>query len=748
MKRPEPKVGDKKRSRERIFRIITLGFPIILLLLLEGVLRLVSYGDSLRLFIPNPKEGYGDYMILNPNVGKKYFQKFEYDAPANDIFLRNKPEGTFRIFVMGSSTVVGFPYERNLMFSRILHQRLEDAYPERHIEVVNTAITAINSFTLLDFTGEILKYEPDMILVYAGHNEFYGAFGVGSNESMSKSRALTRIHLWFMDFRFYQLFRNMANSTMRKIRSGGADQVHGTLMKRIVANESILYGSGEYTLAMKRYRQNMGGLLQRFSHRGVPVFFSEVISNVRDIKPLSYLSTGKEDDAWDAYIGARQAYVMGDDANASELFCRAKDLDGIRFRASEELNGIIHELAQEYGSCTVPMLSFFQAVSPRGIIGNTLLTEHVHPNIEGAFIMADAFYWEIVRSGILGEADLELIHPSEYYKLNWGYTALDSLLGHHRITNLMNYWPFVPADARIADYRITYRPVSRQDSIAFTAFREPGQFLDVLRLDLARAYEARGNHEAAYREYEALLRTNPYIAVNYRDAATSLISLGDLPLALKYFKRSLAYEPSFYASYRIGEIYLIKGDYASAAKSFEEAFRSATLDEDRLRTLGKLYQASVYGGQSENARSIAQQLQSYNAGQYLKIPPRSYTYGKYIPYQTRRQVEAARQLTAEGNIPGAIEILEGSLRIYDSHVAHRDLGELLIRMGDVQNARGHLERAYTEFSFDPAFLTTLINFYITLNDFQQAGETLKELKRIDPKNESIEPITQLLSKLR
>ncbi len=89
---------------------------------------------------------------------------------------------------------------------------------------------------------------------------------------------------------------------------------------------------------------------------------------------------------------------------------------------------------------------------------------------------------------------------------------------------------------------------------------------------MAREYEEEGKLEAAFGEYEAILRTNPYLAVNYRDAATRLIKLGDLPRALDYFKKSLVYGDSFYASYRMGEIYLIKGDYASSRKSFEEAF--------------------------------------------------------------------------------------------------------------------------------------------------------------------------------
>ena len=105
---------ENSRSRKRLLKFITLSVPLIILMLLEGGLRLVSYGDNLNLFINNPTEGYENYLMLNPKVGKKYFQKLEYTSPPNDIFLKKKAQSTFRIFVMGSSTVVGFPYSYNL----------------------------------------------------------------------------------------------------------------------------------------------------------------------------------------------------------------------------------------------------------------------------------------------------------------------------------------------------------------------------------------------------------------------------------------------------------------------------------------------------------------------------------------------------------------------------------------------------------------------------------------------------------
>jgi len=751
MNDPNPQEVQKSRSRQLLFKFIGLSLPLVILLLLEGLLRIISYGDNLKLFIQNPKEGYGQYLIVNPEVGKKYFQQFETDAPGNDIFLKEKPEGAFRIFVMGSSTVIGFPYQNNLMFSRILHKRLEDTYPDKHIEVLNTAITAINSSTLLDYADEIIKYDPDAILIYAGHNEFYGAFGVGSNESMSKSRILTRLHLGLMDLHFYQLIRNIITSTIRKIGSAKKDQVRGTLMKRIVAIDNIPIGSEDYKLAMKRYRQNMGDLIEKFNDKNIPVFLSDLICNVKDIKPLSSVSTGKADEAWDAYVEAEDAYSSADFESARQLFYEAKDLDGVRFRASEELNQTIQELSHEYETYHVPMLDYFQSNSPHRIIGNNLLTEHVHPNIDGSFLMADAFYSEILKSGIIGESDKVSGYSSEYYKLNWGYTALDSLLAHHRITNLKNYWPFVPPDTDNIDYRSSYHPGSKLDSIAFIAFRDPEKFLDDLRLELAREYEKQGNHWAAYKEYEALVRTNPYLAINYRDAASSLINLGHLPLALEYFKKSLVFEPSFYASHRTGEIYLIKGDYINAIKSFEEAFQSTSEYDEQIKTLGKIYQSSVYGNQKDHARAIADQLQRYNANQYLKIPPKTYTYDNYIPYKTRNLVNAANQLKSEGRFQEAIATLEESLEIYDSHIAQRLLGEIYMKTGNNQNSLyhlNHLKKVYNEFSFDPEFLTSLVLLNISVEEYHQAKDLFNKLKQIDPNFNSIATLSQLLTQVQ
>jgi tetratricopeptide (TPR) repeat protein len=164
--------------------------------------------------------------------------------------------------------------------------------------------------------------------------------------------------------------------------------------------------------------------------------------------------------------------------------------------------------------------------------------------------------------------------------------------------------------------------------------------------------------------------------------------------------------------------------------------------------LGKLYISCVYGNQEADARAIAQRLRMYGAPQYLQIPPRRYTYTQYIPYQTRNQVNTALQMRSEGRLNEAKSILEGSLNIYDSHMARRILGEIYLQIGDTREALYHLNRVYSEFSFDPEFISNLIVLHISAGETLKAEGLLNELKRIDPDFRSIDGLTKILSQAK
>src|SRR5258705_2351581 len=89
----------------------------------------------------------------------------------------------------------------------MLQQRLQRTFPGRRIEVVTTAMSAVSSYVLLDFSREILEREPDAVVIYAGHNEYAGILGVGSDLSFGRRRPVVLSFLALEDLRILQLAR-------------------------------------------------------------------------------------------------------------------------------------------------------------------------------------------------------------------------------------------------------------------------------------------------------------------------------------------------------------------------------------------------------------------------------------------------------------------------------------------------------------------------------------------------------------
>ena len=743
------KLNDKTKlnfGKKLIYNFfIIICIPFLILFLLEILLRIIGVGDNLSLFIDNPDKDFKEYKIVNPLIGKKYFQKLEYTSPSNDIFLKEKPANGYRIFVMGSSTVIGFPYDYNLMFSRILQERLQDSYPEKHIEVVNTAITAINSYTLLDFMNDILKEEPDAILIYAGHNEFYGAFGIGSNEKAARLRKLTFIHLDLMSLRIYQLLRNVIYGTGSLLSSeDNNSKVRGTLMKRIVGKKNIPYKDETYNFGIACYRKNMTEILNKARKNNIPVFISELICNIKDMEPFCSDATAEYPAASDVYFNARKYEKENRYELSKESYYKAKDLDCIRFRASEEINDIIRDLTDKFNAILVPMQDRFEDESPNGLIGNNLLTEHVHPNIDGYFLMADAFYYEIARSGLINKHINTLYYrTSDYYKRNWGYSALDSLLAIHRINNLKYHWPFRPLNSPYIDYRQIYKPKSLVDSLAFTVMKSPDLNVVEAHLELAKYYREKDDFYNAFKEYNAEIKCFPYSYEDYLEAADCLIKLNDFPTALSFLNKSLELKETFYGYFREGEIFLLKEDYKAAINAFALASKFVDTPNNKKRLLSKQFEAYYFSGRVGESKKILDKIRKINPDFNPDLSRQKVNYAMLFPLQVRKLILSALDYYKAGDLDTALNIFLRSLEIKETPVANRLSGEILLKRKN-RNSIVYLLKAYPEFKNDENFLYNLCISYLQNGKPHEAEKILNNLKRVNPNHERIQQLEMLI----
>lgn len=434
---------DKPLSKKKLwtFRLIAILFPFVLLFLFETVLRICDYGSSLDLFIEYKHDA--RYLVMNPEVSKRYFSQHDNATIGNEEpFLKQKNKNTKRFFVLGESTTIGYPYLHNGSFHRWLQYRLMHTYSNTNFEIINLSLTAVNSFTVRDMAEELKEYEPDAVLIYTGHNEYYGALGVASTAFIAKSPSIVRLVIASRRYRTVQFINQIISGIQSIFRVREVNQ-RENLMKRMAATLDIPLGSDRYTHGVEQFKENINHTLQTLNEQDIPVFISTVISNEKDMKPFISDTIQLQNNALRFYREAMDAYEKEEYVNSKEKFVKAKELDMLRFRAPALINQYIRALSKRYEQVSlVDMQQIAEDHSPHGIIGSELLLEHVHPNLLGYALLSDGFY-KALTSRILTAKQTDQEMDFSTLVLQMPITSVDSLKASFEIMMLMEGWPFL-----------------------------------------------------------------------------------------------------------------------------------------------------------------------------------------------------------------------------------------------------------------------------------------------------------------
>ena len=168
----------------------------VLLTGLEAGLRLVGFGYSPDFArstkLPDGTIGWRE----NRWCTAPYFSPELVRRPQAFRLPEKKVPRTYRVFVLGDSAAMGDP-EPSFSIGRMLGAMLHAAYPEERFEVVNAAITAINSHVERGIADDCARLEPDLFIVYAGNNEVIGPFGpAGVFAPFLRSEAAVRTAVW------------------------------------------------------------------------------------------------------------------------------------------------------------------------------------------------------------------------------------------------------------------------------------------------------------------------------------------------------------------------------------------------------------------------------------------------------------------------------------------------------------------------------------------------------------------------
>lgn len=497
--------------RTALFKIAAITLPLVLLAAAEGIVRIFDHEPFL---IPVPGEP--AYQTVNPAYAGRYFRGFMPQVAYNP-FLRQKPDTVFRIIALGGSSAAGYPYSFNSGFPERVAAGLRAIHPTRRIEVINLGMTALSSHVVRDFVPHVLRMQPDAVLIYAGHNEYYGAYGAGG---VNRSRVLTRMLFWF---KRSVLFRKLERLIAPPIRS------NRTMMAQSTTDVSIAFGGPVYQAGVESFEANLAAILGRFEKAGVPTYVGTLVSNLQSQPPLGVDSVANA-----AWVSGQEHWVAGDTAAAMTSFVQAKDYDPIRFRAPEEMNQILFRLSERHAAILVDLVPHF---GPD--VRDSLFTDHLHPTALGYDRMARAFVSAMVENPSNNALDLGAPEPA----------PLDAGQARLLIARLRLGFPFTIGLSEAEELR--------RFEIILKAHRESGRSADSLAalavtvqlpvyeaLMKAKDYDlAEQDTAQALAHMRSLLYWQPFNTRLHREAA-ELVSFQSSNLAGEVMQLIAAREPS------------------------------------------------------------------------------------------------------------------------------------------------------------------------------------------------------------
>ena len=570
-------------SRRRLWRFrltALIGVPLLFLGLFEFGLRLAGFGYPTAFLLESSNHGENTF-VQNNQFGWRFFGPRMARQPCATSIQREKPPDTIRIFVFGESAAFGDPQPR-FGLPRMLEAMLELRHPDKKFEVVNAAMTAINSHVILPLARDCAAAHGDVWVIYMGNNEVVGPFGAGTVfGSQTMPLSLIRAVLALKTTRVGQLLNALKEAAEKTAAARG--EWEGM---RMFVNNRVAGSDPRLSAVYENFGQNLKDTIAAGRSSGAKIVLSTMAVNLENCAPFASLhrpglSASQLEDwqrSFDAGVKAhaggdfRQAAIDYDQAariddSFAELrfrrgqcalaskdagparaeFGAARDLDALRFRSDSRLNEIIRRLAED----NVVLADGERALalaSPDGIPGADLFYDHVHFTFPGNYVLARAIVEKVEQ--VLGlPANAAWPDPGACAQ-RLGYTPRDTQMA---LSGMLG---------RLADVPFTYQADHEEQMRSLT---EAARKLPPPN----SAASLRGAQSAA----EAALARWPNDAVLWEQLGEIKQALGDYVGAVVAAQRSLEMVPSSATCWLLEGILLAQeGKYEEAAAAFKRVF--------------------------------------------------------------------------------------------------------------------------------------------------------------------------------
>lgn len=323
--------------------------------------------------------------------------------------LPAKKPDELRVFLYGESTMEGFPlskYGFASQFNLQLHHIFSD---RRDIQVVNLGRSGYDSTMIRYMVISTLSSNPDLIVIYTGHNEF-----VFSELDIIGWHKATQF--WRDNSAFFRILISISRK-----RETTSNPLYKQLDPKGIPFRLI---EPYYKLKLWIFKNNMQAMVNLAKARGIPVVLFTAASNLSDWPPpnpkvtflprsdeyylfldalTALVSTDRRQEALRIIQKLRLKYPQdaslmflegklfqseGDWQKAAEAFKQAREWSLMPSRAPDELNDFIRGLADNKSIWVIDTVKSFTERSEHGLPGYDLFLDNVHPTIEANYHIA------------------------------------------------------------------------------------------------------------------------------------------------------------------------------------------------------------------------------------------------------------------------------------------------------------------------------------------------------------------------
>jgi tetratricopeptide (TPR) repeat protein len=611
MAKGQSPVPDVKKT---VFTFITIVVvPLLFFVLLEFSLMALGVGTTFDYFHKIDIDG-EPYHQENPDFANQFYPASLNIGPLENTFAEERSPDLLRVYVLGGSAAQGFPL-KNHGIDRLLAAQLRAALPSRKIEVINTAMTSVNSHVVYAVAKSIPEDSADYAVILMGNNEVVGPYGPGTfNQNFLANINLIRAIQSLKRTRIWQALDGL----LQQVKPSDAMQELEWEGMQMFTNHGVPLDDPRMDSVYDHYQDNLVSIIETLRDKGIHVILSSVPVNLRHSPPfLSVHTPGLSEeqlDKWGELTGrGAQSFAadnwgdavtqfraaleidpdyadthfrlatafenMGQFQEATTHYQRALDLDALRFRADTKINNIIQEIAADLESDTfsfVDSAAAFEQASQPFQPGWNLLLEHVHYDFSGTHVIA-AETSRSIMSSVTGDDTFVPLPGFEVAK-RVGFPNYDTIEEIKNLQGMIQHPPF-PGQSNYAEFKQTLN-----DKVANMA-REVGSPTDVVQrrrevtrsghadwkvhFELAVLNQRMRNSAAMYYHLNQIFGLYPHNRESYMKIAEAMSKDGKWREVIPYLEHSRYYTRGDEKKIAetigwLGTAYLRTGEYEEA----------------------------------------------------------------------------------------------------------------------------------------------------------------------------------------